>query len=132
MDRQFWDVYGREVRESGFAGALVTCQALAGLQRIPTEGVGNSGAGAVMLAARRGARRVVLLGYDCQYDGKRKHWHADHKRPLGNAGSVAKWPDQFRGLARYLGGVEVLNASRATALDCFPRVTLEEALGCPT
>lgn len=130
MDRQFWDVYGREVRASGFTGDLVTCQPLAGLKRIPTDGIQNSGAGAIILAARRGADRVILLGYDCQYDGARRHWHEDHRRPLGNAGSLHKWPDQFRALRAHLAGVEVVNASRQTALDCFPRVSLEEALRC--
>lgn len=132
MDRQFWDVYGRQIRESGFRGDLVTCQSLAGLRRIPTDGIQNSGAGALMLAVRRGADRVVLVGYDCQYAGPRRHWHADHRRPLGNAGSMPKWADQFRAMRPHLLGVEVVNATRQTALDCFPRVSLEEALGCRT
>lgn len=132
MDRQFWDVYGRQVRESGFRGDLVTCHALAGMRRVPADGIGNSGAGAIMTAVRRGAARVILLGYDCQATAGRRHWHADHRRPLGNAGSLPKWPDQFRAMRPHLAGVEVLNASRETALDCFPRIALEEALGCHT
>lgn len=70
-----------------------------------------------------------MLGYDCGY-GKQgqKHWHADHPYGLGNAGSVRKWPAQFAALD--MGGVRVINASRATALDCFERMSLEEALRC--
>jgi hypothetical protein len=49
---------------------------------------------------------------------------------LGNALSYRKWPFGWK---RFYGhaqgkGVEVLNASRATAIDCIPRVALEDAL----
>lgn len=90
---------------------------------------GNSGAGAVALAALRGAGRVVLLGYDCQTTRGRKHWHPDHPSVLGNAGSLPKWAEQFRQLMRAVAGeVDVINATRETALQCFPRAKLEDLM----
>lgn len=70
-----------------------------------------------------------MLGYDCKHaaDGKR-HWHGDHPKGLGNAGSVGKWPAQFRDVAQRLHGVEIVNATRDTALTIWPQVPLEEAL----
>lgn len=90
----------------------------------------NSGAAAVSLAAARGARRIVMLGYDCQRTGGKAHWHADHGGGLGNTGSLDKWPALFAQLAAHCARlrVQVVNASRETALTCFPRQPLEQAL----
>lgn len=88
----------------------------------------NSGAAALAQAAWWGAKRIVLLGYDCQHTGGRKHWHADHPGKLGNADGVADWPAQFAVVLPRLRGIEVVNASRETALCLFPRASLEEAL----
>lgn len=92
----------------------------------------NSGAALIAQAAWWRVRRLVLLGYDCQHTGGRAHWHADHPAGLGNAHGVADWPAQFRAVLPRLAGVHIVNASRASALDLFPRQTLEEALApCP-
>lgn len=88
----------------------------------------NSGAGAIALAHHFGARRVLLIGYDCQHTGGRAHWHADHPHGLGNAGSVGKWPAQFRNLVQSVRGLEIINCSRETALTMFPRASLKEML----
>ena len=81
------------------------------------------------LAEHFGARRIVLIGYDSQYapDGKR-HWHGDHPKGLGNAVSMPKWKAQFQEMAGKLGHCEIINASRATALPFWPRMSLAEAL----
>lgn len=88
----------------------------------------NSGAAVLGLAAYWFARRIVLLGYDLQHTGGKAHWHGDHPPRLGNAGGWRDWPDQFRALMPRLQGIEVINASRETALTLFPRATIEEAL----
>ena len=87
----------------------------------------NSGCGAIALAVQGGARRVLMLGYDCQKTGGKAHWHADYAK-LGNAGSIDKWPARFQALADDCAGVEIINCSRETALTIFPRMELEEAL----
>ena len=77
-----------------------------------------------------GASKVVMLGYDCQKTGGRTHWHGDHPRTLGNAHSMPGWPKLFAKVAKFAEArrVPVVNATRETALTCFPRVDLEAAL----
>lgn len=92
----------------------------------------NSGYQAVNLAVHLGARRIVLLGYDMQPTGGRAHWFGSH--PYPTAGLTAEhyklWLRCFETIVAPLKalGVEVYNATRSTALRCFPCVPLEEAL----
>lgn len=144
-DGRWWDLNLPAVRD-GFAGELWTQDEAAapkhGLNYIrSTRGVGipvepdricrgsNSGYQAISLAYRFGARRIVLIGYDMQRTGGRSHWHGDHPRPLTN-GNPASFVEHFPPLASALkaAGVEVVNATLATALIVFPRGDLAEAL----
>ena len=94
----------------------------------------NSGFQALHAAALFGASRVVLIGYDFQATDRKSHWHGDHPPGLSNSRRrYASWLEPMALLARDLErlGVEVVNASRQTALTCFPRAELQEALRCP-
>lgn len=94
-------------------------------------GFGNSGICAITLAQAARARRAILLGYDCKLGpGGLPHWHGKHPEPRSNCLSLPKWPEQFARLAKLCKarGFRVVNATRDTALDCFPRMTLEDAL----
>jgi hypothetical protein len=134
MDSKWWKEYHKEV-DSVFTGRKLSyasgtnygAEALSLSTWFPRPL--NSGAGAVALAMAGGAKRIVLLGFDCQR-GERMHWHADHPKPLGNGASIKKWPGYFADVAKNARrqGIEILNASRSTALTCFPRVTLEDVL----
>jgi hypothetical protein len=95
------------------------------------HGGGNSGFQAIHLAATFGASRILLLGYDMQRTGGKEHWHGPHSGGLRNGCGFAGWIKAMAPLARDLKqrGVEVLNCSRATALTCFKRATITEALG---
>ena len=136
FDAKWWTTYLREIRET-FRGECITCAAarLDGVTSLATEfwfrPFGNSGAAAVSLAIAANAQRVIMVGYDAQKapDG-RAHWHADHPAPLSNAKSIANWPNKFDRLANYASKqrVEVINASRASALKQFPRADLEAVL----
>jgi hypothetical protein len=134
MDQKWWRRYLTEVRKH-FSGELLTSSskiADLGLHPFPEAtfrktGWGNSGAAAIAVAHFYGAARIVLLGYDCQRTRDQAHWHGDHPRILGNAGSMSKWPGDFMRLKVKLSP-NVVNATRETALDCFPRMTLEQAL----
>lgn len=130
MDASWWNAHLDEVRRT-FRGRLVNpWREMRGVERVRFEHRRNSGAGAISLAAHWGARRVVLLGYDCQRTGGQTHWHGDHPRGLGNAGTIGLWPAIFARLAKSLAGrVTVINATRETALTCFERRPLAEALG---
>jgi hypothetical protein len=90
----------------------------------------NSGYQAINLAWHRGARCVILMGYDMQHTGGKTHSHADHPRPLGNFRQPDACKRPFDALASDLKneGVRVINATRETALRCFERMPLADAL----
>jgi hypothetical protein len=133
MDRQWWDEYGAEVNET-FRGQKFSCNPIekhwnvTRLQREAFNGFGNSGAGCVSLAAVGLAETIIMLGFDCQKTNGQSHWHGDHPVKLGNARYIERWPEKFAELARFVRHVKVINASRVTALNLFPKQTLEEAL----
>jgi hypothetical protein len=90
----------------------------------------NSGYQAMGLAYLFGAARILLLGFDFSRDGARTHWHGDHPKGLGNGGTYPTWVAAMNSLAVDLkaAGVEVINCSRRTAINCFPRRAIEEVL----
>lgn len=89
----------------------------------------NSGYQAVNLAFHMLARRIVLLGYDLKAGANgRMHWF--HRQFEHQPSAYLSWAPLFRTLVDPLTrhGVEVVNATPGSALDAFPRVTLQEAL----
>jgi hypothetical protein len=130
MDRAWWEMHIREVKQS-FSGLsvspLTNCFSTQ-KARIDTKQMSNSGAGAIALAATWGAAKIYLLGYDCQKTDNKSHWHGDHPRKLGNAGSMPHWPSHFRMVAQRFPAVNIFNCSRETALNIFPRLPLEVVL----
>lgn len=91
---------------------------------------GNSGARAIELATAMGAAQVLLIGYDCTV-ARGTHWHGDHPRTTNPKSTDCElWATQFAtvaGIAQGLG-VDVINCSRDTALTCFARQSLADAL----
>lgn len=91
----------------------------------------NTGAAAVNLAVHFGATRVVLLGYDMEAkDEAHSHFFGGHPQGLRGGSPYPLFREHFTKMVAPLQalGVAVLNCSRHTALTCFPRLTLEEAL----
>lgn len=142
FDSAWWRAYGADAARE-FGGEKLCCAPIGtGPGSIGAFGVEslhgrdwfrphlNSGASALALAVAAGASRVLLLGFDCQRTGGRTHWHGDHQRGLSNARSIAKWPFRMKNVARLAAEkrVRVVNCSRATALDCFERGSLEREL----
>ena len=80
------------------------------------------------MAEQAGAARIILLGFDCSHTGGKSHWHGDHPNNLGNAGLTHQWLDKFKQLADDLKHVEIINASRETAITCFHRARLEDLI----
>lgn len=82
--------------------------------------------------ALAGVRRIILTGFDMQHTDGKTHWHGDHGPGLTNppvnmlAGSARVLDSQAGALAER--GVEVLNATRETALRAYKRVSMEKAL----
>ena len=123
----WWQQYRTEV-DAVFQGERWSRNSIPGVRKLRVEASQNSGAGAIALAVSQGARRVILLGYDCQRTSGRAHWHPDHPGVMGNCGALPDWPRQYRELAPQLRGAQIINCSRATALDVFPLGRLEEVL----
>lgn len=91
----------------------------------------NSGYQAIGLAFMWGAARIVLLGYDMQRGPRgESHHHGDHEGGLPNLGTMHEWTRLMVQLAIDLRaqGVEVINATRRTAIRCFERMPIDEAL----
>ena len=89
----------------------------------------NSGYQSVNLAYHLGAARVVLLGFDMFADHGRLRWFGEHPYPSTQppfAEFLKCWPTIVEPLRA--AGVDVVNASRKTALECFRRASLEKAL----
>jgi hypothetical protein len=135
MDSRWWAAHAEEAK--GFAGmryAAAPGAVKAGARSLYGQrwftNFGNSGAGAIGIACHAGARRVLLLGYDCQAPEGVMHWHGSHPQGLGNGNSIRLWPLQFARAAAHAGnkGVRVVNCSRATALQVFERGSLDAEL----
>lgn len=93
----------------------------------------SSGYQAINLAYLWGAKRLLLLGFDCNAPAGKRHWFGDHPKPLRQDHPYAKWVQNFTKLACDLRteGVEVVNCSPRSALTCWPKMTIEEAIERP-
>ena len=130
MDRDWWKTYLDEVN-STFLGERFSNNAHSGnyrTTRITNKCYSNSGAGAIVVAIVGGAKRIILLGYDCQKTQGKAHWHGDHPKHLGNANKIDSWGKKFAELNKDYQHIEIINASRETALTCFPQMDLNKCL----
>ncbi len=100
------------------------------------SGRGNSGYQSVNLARHLGASRIILLGFDMQRTGKQAHFFGSHRPPLSDPPDYrwVQWRAAFSTLIKPLAdeGISVVNATRSTALTCFPRLPIQQALDTPT
>lgn len=129
MDRAWWKAHADEVAATFPGRRSTSLKGIAIAKHVSHDRGKNSGYGALVLAIKRGAKRVILLGYDAQKTDGKTHWHGDHPKGLGNAGSIHRWVTDFERASRnYACRARILNASRQTALKCFERVSLEDAL----
>lgn len=104
-----------------------------GVERAPTglRNGRNSGFAAINLAVHFGAKRVLLLGYDMGVPpGKKSHWFGEHPERIRTSSPYPTFLAAFASMVDPLRrlGVTVINCSRETALETFPRQPLEEAL----
>ncbi len=91
----------------------------------------NSGYQAINLAVHLGAARILLLGYDLGKDAHgRDNWHPDHPDRARRPSPYPQMREAFASLVAPLAalGIPVINCSRQTALETFPRRALAEAL----
>lgn len=135
-DPRFWQDYDT----SGFEGLKVVGCRQNGEDSVPqslgeTEDVkawlprGNvglhlSGTQALLYAARWGAARVLLTGFDMAGG----HWHADHNQRM-----PVDWPVHVAGLAGLAAGLnamgcQVINCTPHPAVDFCPKAELQAVL----
>lgn len=88
----------------------------------------NSGYQAINIATLAGAKRIVLVGYDCQARDGRHHYFGDHpdKSFAPYEAIRARFGDLVVPTSKL--GVEILNATPGSRIGCFPMVTLAESL----
>jgi hypothetical protein len=88
----------------------------------------NSGYQALHIAAQAGAARVLLVGFDMHGT----HFFGPHPSPLRNTKpeTFAEMIRNFATIAPELDarGVSVINCTPGSALDVFPKMSLEAAL----
>lgn len=93
---------------------------------------GNSGFQAINLAAQFGARRILLIGFDF-HGASGLHWYGPNVgRGMRNPKDTnfARWRAALASQAGTLArmGIEVVNASRGSALTCFDTASIDGAL----
>ena len=103
----------------------------------------NSGYQCMGLAFHLGANRQLLLGYDMKIVNGKSHWHGGHKKDIEH--SSGNRPDhvvlayktlEFTMLPKFLtiveplekAGIEVINCTPDSALECFPKASLFDIL----
>lgn len=88
----------------------------------------NGGFQATNLVLQFGGRVILLLGLD--YCGER--WHGSHPggRPQHKAVTLERWRDIFDAQAPALTamGAQVINVSPLSALQAFPKMSVDDAL----
>lgn len=123
---------GREVTKDVFSDLrfIKTARGDARLSRDALVNGQNSGMQALTLAYVLGAKRILMLGFDMQHKGGDPHFFGKHPHGWGNADTCHKWLKYFDQIAPQFvaAGIEVINCTRDTALTCFPRMTIQDAL----
>lgn len=118
-----------------FAGARLCLEEVKDVSLIDRAGLigpspSNSGYHALNLAVRYGAKRVILLGFDMKAEEKRTHFFGCHPPRLERKSPYQHWCANFAALAPALKGrgVEVINCTPGSALTCFPKMELRDAV----
>lgn len=90
----------------------------------------NSGHQAINLAWHFGARRFVLVGFDCTDGPQGSHWFGEHPGILNKVSPYKKFAEAFAEIGADLKreGCQVINCSPLTALTCFPKGDLADVL----
>lgn len=92
---------------------------------------GNSGFQALNVAYLHGVRDAVLIGFDMGRDADEPgHFFGDHPSSIATPSPYRDWVEHFNRAAPEIAaaGMTVVNASRKTRLECFPRASLESLI----
>lgn len=151
-DKEFFNqvIDGKAVRErlKAFPGLVVTTllslhvhrwlkvmrreDDRAGLSLRGLTFAGCSGGSAINLALLMGAKRVYLLGFDCKVKSvNQPNWHDHHRMPCHST-LHDKFTTGFKNIAASLPklfpGTEIINLGPDSALECFPKQSIDEVI----
>lgn len=87
---------------------------------------GNSGYVAIQLARLFGSERIVLIGFDHQATGGKKHWFGDHDPShfRVNVDHIDLWKQRIERLIQDMDDVDIVNCSIETSIQSARRSTL--------
>lgn len=89
----------------------------------------NSGFQAINIAILAGASVIILVGFNMQAVGNRRHFFGDHPAGLRNSCNYQGFVRAFeRAQKRLPPGIKILNATPKSALTCFEKVDIKDAL----
>lgn len=94
---------------------------------------GNSGFQALNLCVQFGATGILLIGFDMRSDGNSPHWYKRNEWPGASnpiEHNYARWRLAFEASVPRLQelGVDVVNCSDNSTLQCYRKASVEEAL----
>ncbi len=89
----------------------------------------SSGFQALNMALLMKAKPIVLVGFNMKIVNGKRHFFGDHPKPLDNSSNLEAWVPGFEAAAHKLPErVSVINATSDSALNCFRKMPLAEAL----
>lgn len=92
---------------------------------------GNSGFAAIGLAVQFGVKKILLIGFDHGWTDGKCHHHGKHPDHLQNKKpGFHRWTPYHEKAAKQLPerGITIINCSRQTALQCYPRMRITGAI----
>jgi hypothetical protein len=139
-DFKWWDMHHEALEFKGerwtqdlkayrkFGLSWVLGSSKSGLGRDCVHFGGNSGYQAINLAYLWGAKRIILLGFDAKPVGDKHHWFGQHPEGLVQIQPYQLWLNHYPKLAKDLlrEGVEVINCSVESAIQCFTKKQITE------
>lgn len=98
------------------------------MDRIRTGG--NSGYQALHIAIQLGAKEILLLGYDMHPKPNKSHWFGEHPNGRQPDDRYARWLKEFPTLQEIAieRGIEIYNCTPNSALDCFTKISIDDAM----
>lgn len=129
QDRAWWAHHTDALNFAGRKFSGQVREPLAGVEQVDVTGPITTGTNSGLLACHvaatmYGATRLLLLGLDLQGS----HFFGPHPAPLKNTR-----PERFEVMRRQFAswshkGIEVINCTPGSALECFPRGELDACL----
>ncbi len=88
----------------------------------------NSGFQALNIAVLAECAPIVLLGFDMKMRGTQRHWFGDHPGALNVRSPYHTFAAAFDEAARRSPELNIINATRETALECFRKRDLRSVI----